>query len=250
MNLLQETKEIQSKMALYCRTGNEVALPGVTPNRFHHYRRLIMNIVEEHLESSFPIAFEYVNTDVWTEMLHDFFSKHHCQSYQVWQIAGEFYNYAMEAKFAEKYNIPFLNNLLKFEWEEVAVYNMADITTPLYVENGNLLEDILIINPEHKLLQLNYPVHTHKPFDTIDKEGTYFVLLYRERETGKVQFVDLSIWFALVIDVLNKGEIALNDLLNEAPNYFGEIKMNDLTESTIDFINDLKKKEFVLGFKK
>ena len=248
MSLLQETKKIQSDMALYCRTGNDVTLPGVTPNRFHHYRRLVFNIINEHLESSFPIAFEYIDENTWTEMLQIFYSKHKCQSYQVWQIAGEFYNYAVEAKFAKKYKLPFLNDLLKFEWEEIAIYNMEDIPSATFTMEGDVLNDVLIINPEHKLLQLEYPVHIYNPIESIDKKGNYFVLLYRESETGKVQFMDLSIWFALVIEQLNNGEVHLQVLLNEAPNLFGNINIDDLTSSTVSFINDLLQKKFILGF--
>lgn len=249
MSLLPETKNIQSKMALFCRTGNEVELPGTTPNRFHHYRRLIFNIIEEHLESSFPIANEFIDSDVWDEMLDDFFSKHDCQSYQVWQIAGEFYKYAEKENYASKYQLPFLNDLLKFEWEELRLYNMENIKSPSYNNEGDILNDSLSLNPEHVLFQLEYPIHIQTPINAIEKKGNYFVLLYREKETGKVQFMDLSVWYALVIEQLSKSEVTLTDLLNEAPKLFGEIDIEVLTESTMQFVEDLKSKQFVLGYK-
>lgn len=250
MNLLSETKEIQSGMALYCRTGMEIFIPGTAPNRFHHYRRLIFNIIQEHLESSYPITFEYVPAEVWDQMLQEFFSKHSCQSYQVWQIAGEFYQYAIEANYKEKYNLTFLEDLLKFEWEELRLYNMEDMPALEHKSEGDLATSPIIINPEHVLLHLNYPIHKRLPYESIANYGDYYILMYREKETGKIQFMEISVWYALMIEQFSKGNISLTKLLEEAPKIFGEIKIEELKLSSIDFINHLKERGFVLGFSK
>jgi len=250
MSLLQETKEIQSKMALFCRTGNFVELPGITPNRLHHYRRLIYNIFEENLESSFPISFEYIENKKWQEMLNEFFGHHNCQSYQVWQVPGEFYAYAEKNNFASKYQIPYLTDLLRFEWEEMVVYNMEDIPFPENKNQGDLLNDLLAVNPEFKLLQLEYPVHTHNPIEACSLKGSYFVLLYRESETGKVQFIDLSVWYALIIEQITTQDVTVQNLINEAPKFFGELKMNDFTKKTLLFLEELRTRKLIIGFKK
>lgn len=250
MSLLQETKNIQSQMALFCRTGRSVELPGLTPDRFHHYRRLIYNIVQENLESSFPIAFEYIAVEKWNSMVHHFFSEHNCQSYQVWQLAGEFYDFALSENFAVNYQIDYLNDLLKFEWEEMVVYNMEDVAADDYTESGDLLNDRLVLNPEYKLLQLQYPVHVLNPVMAAEQKGNYFVLVYREQSTGKVQFMDLSVWYALVIEQLAAQAVSVSDLIAEAPVLFGPINLNTLRETTLHFIETLRAKHFVLGFKK
>jgi hypothetical protein len=166
----------------------------------------------------------------------------------VWQIAGEFYEYAVAENFAERFQLPFLNDLLKFEWEEMEVYNMEDISPKPYQIIGDPLNDLLIVHPEHKLLQLKYPVHLYNPVMAKEKTGNYFVLLYREHETGRVQFMDISVWFALVIEQLHIGNLTLKTLLNEAPQLFGDIDVKELTKTTLAFITDLKEKKFVLGY--
>ncbi len=248
MSLLPETKTIQSAMAMYCRTGDEITLPGVTPNRIQNYRRLVFSVIEENIEAAFPIAFKYIDAEKWTVMLNDFFRNHKCQSYQVWQIAGEFYEYALAENFAEKFQLPFLNDLLKFEWEEMVIYNMEDISPKPYQIIGDTLNDLLIVNPEHKLLQLKYPIHLYNPVTAKEKMGNYFILLYREYETGRVQFIDISVWFALVIEQLHAGNLTLKTLLNEAPQLFGDIDIEELTKTTLAFITDLRDKKFVLGY--
>lgn len=249
MSLLQETKDIQGKMALFCRTGAFQELPGLTTNRFHHYRRLVYNILGDNLASSFPIACEYIEREPWERMTSEFFSKHHCQSYQVWQIAGEFYDYAVKENFADKYHIAYLNDLLKFEWEEMAIYNMEDLSTGPFTQEGDFLKDKMILNPEHSLLQLYYPVHLFNPVTALEKKGSYFVLLYREQASGKVQFLDLSPWCALLIEQLAAQNTTVAGLLEEAPNLFGTIDPGDLKESTLVFIKELRTRNFILGFK-
>jgi hypothetical protein len=248
MSLLPETKLIQSNIALFCRTGNEIELPGVTPYRMHHYRRLVFNIIQDNLESSFPIAYKYIDSEKWMMMVNDFFSDHACQSYQVWQIAGEFFDYAVKENFAEKFKLDFLNDLLKFEWEEMLIYNMEDVLPKAFKANGDIVNDVLVINPEHSLLQLKYPIHIYNPIEAMEHIGNYFVLLFREQHTGKVQFMDISVWFALLIEQISKNGFSLKSLLSEAPEIFGNIDLTMLTKTTIEFINDLKSRNFVLGY--
>jgi len=250
MNLSPETKNIQSKLAQYCRDGMEIELPGITPNRLHQYRRLVFNIVNDNLEGAFPIAFQYLNTGDWDKMVYEFFKQHNCQSYQVWRLPQEFFEFVVKGDYARLLNIPYLNDLLNFEWTEMEVYNMEDIRWPDYIKTGDFLNDTLLFNPEFRLLQLSYPVHTHKPEDAQYKEGVYYVLLYREKDSGKVQFTDLSVWYALLIEQIHKNKFTLTQLLDETPAIFGKVDVENLKHETIKFIQQMQQKGFVIGFKK
>lgn len=247
MNLLPETHNIQSKLAVYCRNGIQPVMDGITPNRLHHYHRLVTSIIEDNLSSSFPIAYENVTTEHWNEMVTDFFSEHACQSYQVWKLAGEFYEYVLDNKYAEKLQLPYLNDLLKFEWVEMEVYNREDIPYPTYNKEGNLLVEKIIINPEFELLALGYPIHLEKVITAQHKPGNYFVVLYREKDTGKVQFVDLSVWFAFVIEQLAISPITMNELLLMAKQLFANADMVVLKETTIKFIEEMYHKKLIIG---
>ena len=44
--LKKDTKEIQSKLADYCRTGELSLTTEVNQKHVHHYRRLVYNIIE------------------------------------------------------------------------------------------------------------------------------------------------------------------------------------------------------------
>ena len=56
MNLREGNTEIQKPLGEYCRTGVELKIPGVTPGRVHHYRRLVYNVVRDTLDTAYPIT--------------------------------------------------------------------------------------------------------------------------------------------------------------------------------------------------
>lgn len=250
MSLLQDTKEIQSRFALYCRTGIPTELHGARPERLEHYRRLIFNIVLENLESAFPIAHQHLPTAVWEEMVHFFFSHHGCQSHRVWEIAKEFSEFAIDQHFDQRYHMPCLTDLLRFEWEEMAGYNMEDLVPEAHRKDGDFLQDLLVLHPEHKLLSFTYPVFRCSPEEASEKKGQYFLLLHRDPINGQVHFTELSTWFALVLEQINIQKLCVKELIDAAPGLFGEIDTVAFTETTLSFLEDLKKRKILLGYKK
>jgi hypothetical protein len=247
MNLLPDTYHIQQAFSAYCRTGEKVTLPGVAPERLKHYRRLVFNMINDTMESAFPIAFKNIPVRKWKSMVKDFFSHHACQSYQVWKLPLEFYTYGVEHNWEEEYQLPFLNDLLAFEWAEMEVYNMEDVAAAPFTPAGDWLDTPLVLNPEHRLLSFSYPVHLlAKPKELIANKGIYFVLLYRHPETGHVEFTDLSPWLAFLTEQLVMG-ITVRDILDYAP----QLNITDtdtLDEDTLHFLKHMQQQHFVLGF--
>jgi hypothetical protein len=247
MNLLPDTYHIQQNFSKYCRTGKKVNLPGIATDRLKHYRRLVFNVIRDSMESAFPIAYNNIPTRKWDKMLQDFFSNHACQSYQMWKLPLEFYTYAVEHNWEEVYELPYLNDLLSFEWAEMEVYNMADILPAPFQLEGNWLEDTLVLNPEIQLLALAYPVHLIAPVkELIAKKGTYYVLVYRIPENGDVQFIDLSPWLAFTIEQLSQGN-TLAELLAYAPS----LNISDIAQlekDTLAFLQQMQQQQVVMGF--
>jgi hypothetical protein len=247
MPLLKETYDQQLKLAKYCRTGVEQNLLGVKSENLHHYRRLVFNIASDNIETAYPITKSFLDSKVWDELVYDYFAEHKCQAPQVWRMPLEFYEYCVEKDLRNKLNLPFLNDLLYFEWLELEVHTMDDIPYPVYSSKGDWMNDRIALNPEYKLIQLTWPVHTTAPTDLEGKQGDYFLMMYREKESGSVQFMDLSIFYTYILEQLSYG-VLLKDVLVEANTLF---QINDivlLKDHALTFIEDLKKREFVLGF--
>lgn len=249
MNLSPETHSIQSQLARYCRDGILTELSGARVERLPQYRRLVFNIIQDNIESAYPIAFKYLETEIWNVLVYDFFSTHECQSYQVWKLPKEFMEFVVGNNYQEKHQLPFLNDLLQFEWAEMELYNTTDIPYEYGNVNGDIFNGTISFNPEHLMLPLKYPVHIVPPAKALELKGNYFVLLFREKETGKIQFVDLSVWYAFLVEQISQNNVTVSELIEYAPQLFGTISIDDLKASTEQFIQSMIDKGFVTEIK-
>ncbi len=247
MLLKTETYNQQSNFAQYCRDGKEVALNGIIAERLPHYRRLIFNIVKDAMETTFPIAFKYIESEIWYEMIYNFFSRHKCSDPHVWRMPKEFVDFCKTENYLTKYNLPYLNNLLYFEWLEAEFYMMEDLQYPLYNNSNFQLKEKIAVNPEHKIIKLEYPVHMDEPSVAVSKKGDYFLLIFREKDTGKVQFVNLSVLFTFLIENIVLAEKNLEEIFNDILYIFGINDLEMLRSKVFKFLEDLKIRGFVLG---
>lgn len=247
--LKKETYSQQAKLAGYCRNG-EVPhdLIDINKDNLFQYRKLCYNIVSDIVETAYPITYSLLEEDVWNELIHGFFANHKCQTPQVWKMPMEFHGYCVEKDIQEKLKIPFLNDLLYFEWLELEVHTMEDMMYPAFKNEGDWVNDKIALNPEHRLIRLSFPVHLISPKEiTEEKRGDYFLLIYREKENGNVQFVDLSMFYTYILENLKNGAL-LKDILVESNSLFQINDIKLLKDRSLEFINDLKKREFILGF--
>lgn len=249
MQLLKDTYEQQAKLAEYCRNGVVPDLKGVKYENLGQYRRLVFNIASDILETAYPITYSFLPKETWEKLVFDYFVEHKCQTTQVWRMPLEFYDYCVEKDIQTQLNFPFLNDLLYFEWLELEVHTMEDIAYPEFTSEGDWFNDKIAVNPEFKLIKLTYPVHTTAPTELAGKEGTYFLFIYREKESGNVQFMDLSMLYTYIIEQIAGGEL-LKDVLVEANNLFQLNNISLLKEHAQNFIKDLEQRKFILGFLK
>lgn len=247
MLLKADTYQQQSKLAQYCRDGVEVEILGTQADRLPNYRRLVFNVVKDALETTYPISFKFIDSVIWNKMVYNFFSTHKCVDPQVWRMPEEFYQFCLNKNYAEKYDLPFLNDLLYFEWLEVEIYMMEDRTYPEFKNSSNWLDKKIALNPEHKIIKLEYPVHLKNPLDADLKKGAYFLLLYREKESGRVQFINLSILYTFLLENIVLGEKTLEQIFTDILYLFGINDLAMLQTESLKFLKELYAKGFVLG---
>ena len=250
MSLKQNTHRQQSDLAEYCRTERLSDTLEVRKERVHHYRRLVFNVVSDSLESAYPLTRNLLDDADWHDLVHAYFSQHKSQSPQVWQMPKEFYEFVEKSDLATKEKYPHMTDLLRFEWMEVEVFMMEDMQYPLLSNGGSWLHDPLALNPEFRIVRLGFPVHLKnaKSISHIDK-GEFYVLLYREKDTGKVQFLDLSPFFAMVIENLSAG-LSLKEIFTATIKQIPTLSLSVLEKNTLPFIQKMRDKKFVLGFAK
>lgn len=203
----------QSALARYCRTGVLETIPGIHPTHIQQYRCLVYNVIDDMLANAFPLTVQLLPADRWKEWVQLFVASHACQSPQVWYMPREFYVFLREQpeRWQERY--PFLAELLWFEWVEIELFMMEDLPLPA-CETPTDAEPRYRLNPEHRLLLLEYPVHKQLAQDITETDrGRYVVLAHRDR-SGDVLFADISMPTAWMLEKLAEADHSLSELLS------------------------------------
>ena len=242
------TRRYQSALASYCRTGAYQPIPGVRDAHVRHYRRLVYNVVDDMLQSAYPLTRSLLTEEEWEGLVQGFFSSHACQSPQVWYMPKELYEYVVQPAHPLMSSYPFLAELLWLEWLEIALFMMEDRAV-LCSSNGDPAKELLVLNPEHELVHFQYPVHLKeaKHIKETDK-GDYFLVMFREPGTGDVQFMQLSPALARMIELLEDRPMNIAALTGEI---CGELQL-PVTEDMLNmarlFINQALENKLITGF--
>jgi len=249
MPLNPETADIQNRLAQICRTGEIEPIPGAKQHRLKEYRQLVYSVINNTFEQAFPITYQFLKEAEWELLINSFLKEHACQESQVWKLPLEFYEYVNEKDFQSSLGYPFLNELLYFEWLEIEVHTMPDVPFSEYSIEGNFKKDRIVLNPEYELMALTYPVHLLPVQEAIQHKGSYVVLVFREQESGKVKFMNISALHAYFVESLNKEELLLKELLSGASAVFNIPDDKLLLEHALLFFEDLRSQGMILGFK-
>ncbi len=250
MQLREETVRIQNLLGDYCRTGEEQPIPGVTPGRVKHYRRLVYNVVRGNMDTAYPITLAALGEEQWEELVQEFFANGLPQTPQIWKLPFEFYQYHAGHETGTRIGKPYLEDLLYFEWIEIEIHTMPDRPYPQYSSHGNIFVDRLAINPDYEIIRMDYPIHLHPADDTIPLKGDYFVLVFRAPETGHVHFLNLSAINTYIITRLVEEGLPLNDIKGDIARAAGIESGKYLDDALSTFIGDLIKKKLILGYLK
>jgi len=71
------------------------------------------------MEKAFPITHSILSISEFKSLVNDFFTKHDAQNPQVWKLPGEFFNFFESLETPVKTSYPFLNDLMRMEWNEI-----------------------------------------------------------------------------------------------------------------------------------
>lgn len=250
MKLNEDTARIQEQLGKYVRTGIDSGIPGVTPGRLKHYRRLVNNVVRDTLDSGFPITLASLGDEEWDKLVQDFFVNGKPGTPQIWRLPYEFYAYHSAKETGEQTGRPYLDDLLYFEWIEIEVQNMPDRPLPEYVKDGDLLEDRLAFNPEYEIIKMSYPVHMYPTEEAVVLKGNYFILIFRSPETGYVQFLNLSALNVYIFSRMVEEDYPAGYLRGEIAQATGIESGKYMDEVLSRFVGELMQKQLILGFKK
>jgi hypothetical protein len=109
--------------------------------------------------------------------------------------------------------------------------------------------DLLVLNPEHELVHLQYPVHLKEAKHITAKDkGDYFLVMFREPDSGDVQFMQLSPALAMMIELLEEKPMSVTALAMEI---CGELQLEltqDILNMTQLFTDQGLQNKLIAGF--
>ena len=248
MGLKKDTIEVQQKLAAYCRTGDLVDIEGASKERLSHYRRLVFNVMYGIIENAFPITKSILSEEDFKMLVSGYMSRHDAQIPQVWKVPGEFCDYNLENPPELIDDFPYLLDLLRFEWLEILVYNQADTNIPdrrIKTIEGN---DSVVINPDFEITHFKFPVYRGDWDKIIELQGDYYLLLFRNVDTKKVHFMDISPLHVVMIEGFEKVT-PLSKLIAHVMASFNIRENEEVKGKLISFVNKLYEEGFILGVK-
>ncbi|SCA63840.1 hypothetical protein SCG7109_BH_00060 [Chlamydiales bacterium SCGC AG-110-M15] len=248
MLLKDDTKNTQSKLANYCRSGYYDPIPGVRPERAKVYRRLVYNLMEGALSSAYPITRQVLTDDEWVDFVQHFLTQHDCQSPHLWCMPKGLWEFAVKEQYAKKLGKPYLEELLCFEWLEIEMDMMPDIDPGPYESDGDPLNSPLLLNPHNQVRTFTYPVFSRSIEDLEKHHSQYHLLLFRHQEHHEVRYVALSPLYATLVSILQNKALSAKVALEHVAKYFNLVDDATLFTEGQHFIEMLIKEGAILGY--
>ena len=245
----KETYQLEQQLAKWCMTGKSQTIEGAKAEGLKQYRRLLRNNINNAMAQAFPISKEVLTSKEWDFLIDDFFANHKARTSQIWKLPYEFYKYIEMQSFAIKFNKPYLNDLLHFEWMEIEVHTMQDSYPELYKSEGDMKLDNIEVNPEYRLIKLNYPVHLYAAEESQKHEGNYFLLVYRHPDNFEVKFIDLPVLHTLFFEKVSNEGMCISHILTEIVEVSDFENKEALEKNITDFATTMFEQKVFLGYK-
>lgn len=193
--------------------------PGVATAHIGIYADLLRNKIEDGLLSCFPITRALLGKRHWNGLLKQFIAQHRCLSPLYRQIPDEFIVFLQHERVAPS-DPPFLGELAHFEWIEL-VLSIAQEQEQAVENDGNLLENPIVLAPVHTLLRYAYPVHRIAPgqhdwrkwkawrrgLQQEQMSEASFVFGFRDAD-DHVRFIEINALTARLIELLEDGVLS------------------------------------------
>ncbi len=198
---------------------------------FSLYRKLVYNNINDTCSKAFPITKSLLKKR-WSELIEEFIKEAEFRTPYLWEIPKEFIEFCKRKKVSEVYNIPFLYDLLEFEWIEIELFN-RDIPKEETEFNWNRK---LFLSNSSQLKVFNYPVHRIGDIpleDLKNYKDKYYLILYVSPEDYEVSYFQITQFLydilniagsASMLEIVKKVSkaysVELKDIIDELENFF------------------------------
>lgn len=178
--------------------------PGAPARRMRVYEELLFNNLEGFLLACYPVTRKLLGERAWKRAVRQFFVEHHCHSPLFRDIPKAFLDWLGEPAKARFPDLPYLTELMHYEWLELAVSISPEEADPDAIDPaGDLLAGQPALHPSARLACSRYPVHRIGPRfkPTAPDAEPHCYLLFRDT-SDSVRFILLNPLAARLIALL------------------------------------------------
>ncbi|MFW1677490.1 DNA-binding domain-containing protein [Pontibacter sp. JAM-7] len=220
---LPKFQQLQYAFAGHIRDPEGQPIPeDIEPRRMKIYSDLFFNNVEGMLSNNFPVLRSLLCQQDWLALVRAFFIRHQCSTPYFLELGQEFMAFLQANPEVHPHEMPFLLELMHYEWVELALEVSQETLPVADVEaNGDLFEGHPVQSPLAWLLSYQFPVHRiSQGVQPQHPEATpVFLLVYRNRE-DRVKFMEVNsvtgrLLYLLSEDVTLTGQLALQQIAAE-----------------------------------
>lgn len=160
------------------------------------YKSLVLHRFYEVLSNGYPLFFEQVSEERFEKLVYEFM-QYGAKSTVMWKMPNEFRKFVKKSKVLK--DIPYINDLLWFEWIEVELMmNNYKLQKSKKFSFNNEYK----LNKNSILKKLKYKVFEDGSYD---KEGEYYLLAYYDFNEYQVFYREISLPMYLFLKELNKN---------------------------------------------
>lgn len=257
MNAPHETpsfQQFQRQFAARLRDNSGHPLPdGVPSRRMGAYEELVFNNMEDTLASAFPISKKILIQDGrWESLVRRYLAEHQCHEPLFRDISGEFLDWfegPADDLFPEQ---PFLWQFMHYEWLELVVSIDPEAIEMSEIDlDGDLLQEVAVLQPTLQLAAYNYPVHLissdYQPEQADEIPHCY--LLFRD-DNDSVQFNQITPVTLQLLQVMQSERLAGIVALNQLGTALQLPNIDQFVNEGQELLQGLKQQGVILGTQK
>lgn len=202
-------KQRQRRFADQIRNPNQPLPEGIEPRRMQVYTELFFNNLAGFLEGAFPVYRSLCSDCFWADEVRGFMQHYSAQSPLFRDLAQAYREYVEQQRPPHVEDPPFLQELLHYEWVELALdIDEADpfeSTRPSLPDSERLLREHPRISPLAWSFCYHWPVHQicrdYQPMQPPEQPS--WLLVYRTRH-DEVKFMELNAVSARLLWLLSE----------------------------------------------
>ncbi len=201
-------REIQAQMTAWLRNPAGCVPPDVEQRRLDVYRELLFNNVRDFVETAYPVLKSLLPESGWQELVRRYFALHHARSPYFRDISLEFREWVQASEADWLARQPWVQELMHFEWMELAA-DCAEVgEAPACQPAGDLLAGVPCARPALWPLVYRWPVHRFSPANPPEREPpeqATCLLAYRD-DDDMLHFMEVSPLSARLVEMIQSGE--------------------------------------------